>query len=479
MKFVLPRDCCTITHLLIHRKNLFLKILMLNLNLSLHLLSSLRIVTLSWKNDLTFTLDEPMPPGIEDDDDDSERDMLILEELLDNYSFSLYVIESYHFDIPSFSRPPSKPPDGNTGILNIKIMGDNSEQKVPIPRLTITHVSNQENSPDLLSHRDLENFQLSAKCPLMIHGKNIPILDDPNENSSQSPPHIDHHCCYGCGNSLDGIFCQRCTYDSPNPPPQPLTYSYEFCRNDAHYSHDCPPQVSFIYNPEPIHGELAEYINTSIWNHCAFYNYNDDDDMCYTIAITPVLSTKEPVDSLIMEDENLDTISAMEMDEVIKYSIEDLVSIPSEFEGIPDSMCDVPFRDNYPPLYISKYQFEDFFDSNDDSTSIDDYYFSIDDIDYVEASPPNSEPVNLEEVKDEILREKLLNIHLLIAKIESLIDNPTPDRVLKSPSLFPIPTFSNHMEETSSGSTTTHTDNSLLEYDLLLFKIKPDQGNFN
>nr|GFA49427.1 hypothetical protein [Tanacetum cinerariifolium] len=66
--------------------------------------------------DLTFTPDDRMPPGIEEDDDDSERDMLILEELLDNYSLSLPVIESYHFVIPSFSCPPAKPPDGNTGI---------------------------------------------------------------------------------------------------------------------------------------------------------------------------------------------------------------------------------------------------------------------------------------------------------------------------------------------------------------------------
>nr|GFB03507.1 hypothetical protein [Tanacetum cinerariifolium] len=90
--------------------------------------------------DLTFTLDDPMPPGIEEDDDDSERDILIHEELLDNYSFSLPVTETYHFDIPSFSRPPAKPLDGNTGILNIKTMGDVSDQKVPIPGLTITHV---------------------------------------------------------------------------------------------------------------------------------------------------------------------------------------------------------------------------------------------------------------------------------------------------------------------------------------------------
>ncbi|GJW07152.1 hypothetical protein Tco_1569575 [Tanacetum coccineum] len=31
-------------------------------------------------------------------------------------------------------------------------------------------------------------------------------------------------------------------------------------------------------------------------------------------------------------------------------------------------------------------------------------------------------------------------------------------------------------EETSSGSTTTHSDNSLPEYDSLLFEIEPDQG---
>nr|GFD28292.1 hypothetical protein [Tanacetum cinerariifolium] len=66
--------------------------------------------------DLTFTPDDPMPPGIEEDDDDSERDVLILEELFDNYSLSLPVNESFHFDIPAFSRPPAKPPDGNTEI---------------------------------------------------------------------------------------------------------------------------------------------------------------------------------------------------------------------------------------------------------------------------------------------------------------------------------------------------------------------------
>nr|GFB22097.1 hypothetical protein [Tanacetum cinerariifolium] len=77
--------------------------------------------------DLSFNQDDPMPSSIEDDDDESERDILIHEELLDNYSLSLPVNGSFYFDIPSLSRPPAKPPDGNTGILNIKMMGDISE----------------------------------------------------------------------------------------------------------------------------------------------------------------------------------------------------------------------------------------------------------------------------------------------------------------------------------------------------------------
>nr|GEZ34375.1 hypothetical protein [Tanacetum cinerariifolium] len=107
---------------------------------------------------LFLTPDDSIPPSIEDDDDDSERDILILKELIDNYFLSFIKNESFRFDIPSFSRPPVKPPDGNTGILNIKMMGDISDQKVPIPNLTITRVSNQEKSPDLLSHQILKIF---------------------------------------------------------------------------------------------------------------------------------------------------------------------------------------------------------------------------------------------------------------------------------------------------------------------------------
>nr|GFC22852.1 hypothetical protein [Tanacetum cinerariifolium] len=53
--------------------------------------------------DLFCTLDYPMPPGIEDEDSDSERDILIPKDLPSNNSLSFAKKESIHFDIPPFS----------------------------------------------------------------------------------------------------------------------------------------------------------------------------------------------------------------------------------------------------------------------------------------------------------------------------------------------------------------------------------------
>nr|GEY19535.1 hypothetical protein [Tanacetum cinerariifolium]GEY20220.1 hypothetical protein [Tanacetum cinerariifolium] len=78
------------------------------------------------------------------------------------------------------SRPPAKPPDGNTGILNVKVMGDVSEQKVPMPRLMSTQptlVPNQQKSANLLPYMGHEAFQPSDECPVTIYGKNTPIVD--------------------------------------------------------------------------------------------------------------------------------------------------------------------------------------------------------------------------------------------------------------------------------------------------------------
>nr|GFC58729.1 hypothetical protein [Tanacetum cinerariifolium] len=148
-----------------------------------------------------------------------------------------------------------------------------------------------------------------------------------------------------------------------------------------------------------------------------------------------------------MGDEHLHTILATDSDELVKSSVENLIPIPSKSEGIPEHKCDVPIHDNSPPL-------DDFSESNEEFSWIDDDSFSIDNIDYVEVSPPDSELVSSEvmeivipevggiddyillTIKDDILCENLLNVNLLIAKIEALNANPTPssDCKTKSPS---------------------------------------------
>nr|GEZ79186.1 hypothetical protein [Tanacetum cinerariifolium] len=280
-------------------------------------------------------------------------------------------------------------------------------------------------------------------------------------------------------------------FDQTQPPQFPVIHP--------------PPQETSIKILHDQENELAEYINTPGWNRPAFYDDDDDDDVDYTIAITPVLSTEEPIDSLSMGDEHPDTIPATGSDEVIKSSVENLVPIPSESEGIPEYMCDVPFHDNSPPLDVSKDQFEDFSESNDEFSSTDNDSFSIDNIDFVEASPPDSKLVSSEvmkivisevggidddillTIKDDNLREKLLNVHLLIANIEALKDNPTSSSksLTKSSSTFSksfleeTNTFHNSLlefenfyfdlEEISSGSTTTHSDISLPDYEAFYF----------
>nr|GEZ35274.1 hypothetical protein [Tanacetum cinerariifolium] len=159
-----------------------------------------------------------------------------------------------------------------------------------------------------------------------------------------------------------------------------------------------------------------------------------DDDDYYDSAITPILSTEEPIDSLSMRYEHLDTILATGSDEVIKSSVEDRVSIPSEFEGIPDTMCDLHLDDNHTPLE-AKDHLEIVLNSNDDISSSNDDSLHEENIEYVEASPHNSELIGLEaaeivipeveEIEDDNLREKFLNVHLLIANIKALKDNPT------------------------------------------------------
>nr|GEU83341.1 hypothetical protein [Tanacetum cinerariifolium] len=197
-----------------------------------------------------------------------------------------------------------------------------------------------------------------------------------------------------------------------------------------------------------------------------------------------------------------------DIQELFRQLLNDVENIHEELAeyintpGIPDTMCDVHLANN-PTLLEAKDHFEIVTKSNDDVSSSDDDSLYNENIEYVEASPHDSEFVSLEvaeivipkeeEIEDDNLREKLLNVHLLIANIEEIKDNPTPPSkfltkssstssksFLKETNTFynSLPEFENFcfdLEEISSGSTTTHSDISLSEYDSFIFDLTHEE----
>nr|GEY68854.1 hypothetical protein [Tanacetum cinerariifolium] len=213
---------------------------------------------------------------------------------------------------------------------------------------------------------------------------------------------------------------------------------------------------------------------------------DDDDD--YNSAITPILSTEEPDNSLSMRDEHLDTIPATKSDEVIKSSVENLVLIPSEFEDIPDTMCDVHLVKNPTPLE-AKDHFEIVMNSNDDISSNDDDSLYNENIEYVKASAYDSELVSLEiltkssSTSPKSFLEETNTFHNSLPEFENFYFDLEEISSGSTTTHFDISlldyeafSFNNdHTKEISSGSTTTHSDISLSEYDSFTFDLLNDQ----
>nr|GEV16355.1 hypothetical protein [Tanacetum cinerariifolium] len=281
-----------------------------------------------------------------------------------------------------------------------------------------------------------DSFEPSNDNTNIVNAPREPFVvnQDPGENSSQSPPQINHHCCYGCGDPLEDIFCHQCTcelcgngahygynyppkvpivpnpkpfnnqtikelpptvqsfdpksnlvHDSPNvfnPPSQIPFYSCEFCGNDAHYDYYCTPQVTHgAYQCQPMnedyyHEQNSCYDPNSFGfdqfqpqqytiNHPIFNSQNDlfdsqnklieqltsvcdmvgqfiqknkqekqtEEEQAANTRYWKILACyddddddhNEPDNSLSMGDEHLDTILAMESDEFIKSSVENLI----------------------------------------------------------------------------------------------------------------------------------------------------------
>nr|GEV99244.1 hypothetical protein [Tanacetum cinerariifolium] len=207
-------------------------------------------------------------------------------------------------------------------------------------------------------------------------------------------PLIDHHCCYVYGNSLNGFFCPHCTCEfygngahvSYNFPAQVPSFQtlpsfpqqYPCCEDCGvlpEADHCQTPQYTVNHPIFNVHNDFLHSQNelpiaqnklmeqmTQLTSMCEMacqivqkkqeekkieekqaakaqnskipVCYDDNDD--YDSAIAP----NEPIDSLSMGDEHLDTIPATKSDEFIKSCVDNLVPNPSEPED--ENGCDLP-----------------------------------------------------------------------------------------------------------------------------------------
>nr|GFA50883.1 hypothetical protein [Tanacetum cinerariifolium] len=95
-----------------------------------------------------------------------------------------------------------------------------------------------------------------------------------------------------------------------NPPPQHPIYSCEFCGGNAQNGHYCTPKAQFNNPEQEKRIEEEQAANARYWKIPACCD--DDDD--YDFAITPILSTEEPIDSLseaMMREEFMSLQDAM------------------------------------------------------------------------------------------------------------------------------------------------------------------------
>ncbi|GJT25928.1 hypothetical protein Tco_0895865 [Tanacetum coccineum] len=182
------------------------------------------------------------------------------------------------------------------------------------------------------------------------------------------------------------------------------------------------------------------------------WNFPMADDDEYTIlyrsskAITHDLPIEEPDNSLSMGDEHLNTIPETESGKLIKSSVEDLVPIASESKGIFDDICDVPFCDN--DHFDAEFGLINSLLSRDISITSPKIDFLPEEfggeLDLIDPILPGIDEeegaidIDILQIEDEILHEKLLNVNLLIDKIKALNLTPSTPFVLKYPSSSPI-----------------------------------------
>nr|GEV93274.1 retrovirus-related Pol polyprotein from transposon TNT 1-94 [Tanacetum cinerariifolium] len=375
---------------------------------------------------------------------------------------------------------------------------------------------------DLVSY--FQNFQnISQSFDDSTNVVNAPrepfvVKQDHVVKSSQNPPQIDK-CCCECGDTLDGIFCQQCICKS--------------CGKGAHTGYNYPPKVSIISNPEPcnqtINNELPQTLSSFDSAPCASPPDSElvssevmeivipevggiDNDILLTIKNDILREKLLNVNLLIAKIEALNANptpssdcktkspstslnSLLEETNTFDNSLPEFETFGFDVEEISSGSTTIP-----PDIFLPRY--EVFYDDHVKEIS------SGKNIEYVEASPHDSELVSLdvaeivipevEEIEDDNLREKLLNssstslhsfleetntFHNSLPEFKNFYFNlgeissgsTTTQSDISLPDYEAFSFDDDHIKEISSGSTTTHSDISLSEYDSFIVEEFVDE----
>nr|GEV60230.1 hypothetical protein [Tanacetum cinerariifolium] len=253
-----------------------------------------------------------------------------------------------------------------------------------------------------------------GKGTFYICGHNPNSLNDSpsiSETSSQSPPNI-NHCCYECGDPLDEIFCKQCTCKS--------------CGKDAHIGYNCPSKVLVISNPEPCNNQTIDELRQTLpIFHPTFQSkaespftldstptYVDESPNVFNPPPQPLVNPCEFCGNDAYYGHYCTPLSPFIYPEQC-YNQD--FNFPQDFQTI---LQQYPCCDDCGVTHDAfQYQFEDFSKSNEEFSSTDDDSFSFDKIDYVEASPLDSELVSSKVM--EIVISK-------VGGIKASNDNPIP-----------------------------------------------------
>nr|GEW33299.1 hypothetical protein [Tanacetum cinerariifolium] len=188
--------------------------------------------------------------------------------------------------------------------------------------------------------------------------------------------------CCECEGPLRGGFCWFCDSRAETSfANDPNSNFFDDSQNHSEYS----PQPSTRLTCASYVGMIL--IMVMIVHYGKYNEINSQIPPADAITTSPpVLPIEDPEDSLIVGNEDLNTILEKKSDEFIKSSVEDLVPIPVESEDTSgsESVCILPSCDYFSPIDVLEEKDVTFsnplFNSNDNFISSNDESLSDEDV---------------------------------------------------------------------------------------------------